>query len=104
MMVNLNGKSSAGPVWPRRWAAILLLFLASFYAGTSNLDQCSGRICDDCAPVCHICCVDGCATVPVPETPVPQAPDPLPRPRYEAERAVDLVSLVIEPEKTPPRP
>jgi len=87
----------------RRWAAILLLFLASFYLGATSLDPCTGGSGDDCAPVCHIFCPDGCASVPEPELPAPQVPDPLPRPRYEAERALDLVSQVIEPEKTPPR-
>jgi len=87
----------------RRWAAILLLCLSSFYMGAASLDHCSGEMKDDCAPVCHLCCVDGCATVPVPEAPVPPAPDPLPRPCYEAQKAEHLVSLVIEPEKDPPR-
>ncbi len=87
----------------RRWAAILLLCLATFYLGATSLDQCTEGVNDDCAPVCHIFCADGCATVPVPETPVPPAPDPLPRLLYEAERAVQLVSLFIEPEKDPPR-
>ena len=87
----------------RRWAAILLLCLASFYLGATSLDQCAEGVNDDCAPICHILCADGCASVPVPESPVPPAPDPLPRPRYEAERAENLVSLVIEPEKDPPR-
>ncbi len=87
----------------RRWAAILLLCLASFYLGATSFDQCAEGVNDDCAPICHILCADGCATVPVPESPVPPAPDPLPRPCYEAERAENLVSLVIEPEKDPPR-
>lgn len=87
----------------RRWAAILLLFLACFYLGATSLDQCSDEVHDDCAPVCHLCCVDGCTTVPVPEAPVPPAPDRLPRPCYVAQKAEHLVSLVIEPEKDPPR-
>lgn len=87
----------------RRWAAILLLCLATFYLGATSLDQCAEGVNDDCAPVCHIFCADGCATVPVPDTAAPPAPNSLPRPRYEAERAEDLVELVIEPEKTPPR-
>ena len=87
----------------RRWAAILLLCLASIYLGATSLDQCANGVKDDCAPACHIFCADGCATVSVPGTPVPPAPDPLPRLHYEAERAEHLVSLVIEPEKDPPR-
>lgn len=87
----------------RRWVAILLLCLASLYLGDTSLDQCAEGVNDDCAPVCHIFCADGCATVPVPDTPVPPAPDPLPRPRYEAEQAENPVELVIEPEKEPPR-
>lgn len=87
----------------KRWAAILLLCLASFYLGATSLDQCAEGVDDDCAPICHILCADGCATVPVPEPPVPPASDPLPRPCYEAGRAEHLVSLFIEPEKDPPR-
>jgi len=87
----------------RRWIAILLLCLASVYLGATSLDRCAESVVDDCAPVCHILCADGCATVPVPETPVPPSPDASPRPCFVAERVVDLVSLDIEPEKEPPR-
>ena len=87
----------------RRWLAILLLCLASIYLGATSLDQCAEGVNDDCAPVCHIFCADGCATVPVPDTPVPPASDSLPRPRYEVERVEHLVELTIEPEKDPPR-
>lgn len=87
----------------KRWVTILLLSLASFYLGATSLDQCSDGVNDDCAPVCHIFCADGCATVPVPESPVPPDPDPLPHIRYEAERAENLISLAVEPEKDPPR-
>ncbi len=87
----------------RRWVAILILCLASFYMGATSLDQCAEGFKDDCAPICHIFCVDGCATVPVPEAPVPPSPDPLPKHCFEAERVVHLVSLDIEPEKDPPR-
>lgn len=87
----------------RRWVAILILFLASFYLGATSLDQCAEGVTDDCAPVCHIFCVDGCATVPIPEAPVPPLPDPLPRPQFETVRVEHLVNMVIEPEKDPPR-
>lgn len=87
----------------RRWAAILLLCLATYYLGATGLDECTEGVNDDCAPICHILCADGCATVPVPDSPAPPAPDPLPHPRYEAERDENLVSLVAEPEKDPPR-
>lgn len=87
----------------RRWAAILLLCLASFYLGATSLDECAEGVGDDCAPVCHIFCADGCATVPVPDSPRPPAPDPMPRAQYGGERAEHLVSLVIEPEKDPPK-
>jgi hypothetical protein len=87
----------------RRLAAILLLCLASFYLGATSLDECADGVNDDCAPICHILCADGCATVPVPDSPAPPAPDPLPHLCYGVERAGHLVSLVIEPEKDPPR-
>ena len=87
----------------RRWVAILLLCLASVYLGATSLDQCAEGLDDDCAPICHVCCADGCGTVPVPEAPAPRTPAPLPSPRFEAKRIVDLVSLDIEPEKDPPR-
>jgi len=87
----------------RRWVAILLLCLASFYLGATGLDECADGVGDDCAPVCHVFCADGCATVPVPKAPVPPSPDPLPRLAYVAERVEHLVSLAIEPEKEPPR-
>lgn len=87
----------------KRWAAILIICLASFYLGATGLDECADGVNDDCAPICHIFCADGCATVPVPDSPAPPAPDPLPRLCYEAEYAEHLVSLVIEPEKDPPR-
>lgn len=87
----------------RRWAAVLLLLLAVAYLRAYSADPCAEGPGDDCAPLCHILCVDGCATAPVPEAPMAPPPDPLPQPSYEAERAEHLVSLVIEPEKDPPR-
>lgn len=87
----------------KRWLAILLLCLASIYLGATSLDQCADAANDDCAPVCHIFCADGCATVPVPESPAPPAPDPLPRPCFQVEPADHLISLDLEPEKDPPR-
>lgn len=87
----------------RRWLAILLLCLASVYLGATSLDPCAEGPGDDCAPMCHILCADGCATTPVPETPVPPASGPLPQSRFMIERIEDLVSLDIEPEKEPPR-
>jgi hypothetical protein len=87
----------------RRWIAILLLCLASVYLGATSVDLCVEGSEDDCAPICHILCADGCATVPVPDTPVPPSPDPLPSPRFVTERVDCPVSLDIEPEKDPPR-
>ena len=87
----------------RRWLAILLLCLATAYLGATSMDPCAEGPGDDCAPICHILCVDGCATAPVPEAPVPPPPDPLPQSRFTIERIEDLVSLDIEPEKEPPR-
>jgi len=87
----------------RRWVAILLLCLASVYLGATGLDQCAEGVGDDCAPICHVFCADGCATVPVPEAPAHLSLDPLPRPSFESEPVVNLVSLDIEPEKDPPR-
>lgn len=87
----------------RRWVAILLLCLASLYLGATGVDQCAEGLEDDCAPICHILCADGCATVPVPDVIVPPLPDPHPRPRFEIQPGVPLVTLETEPEKDPPR-
>jgi hypothetical protein len=87
----------------KRWLAILLLCLASVYLGATSVDLCVEGSEDACAPICHILCADGCATVPVPEAPVPPSPDPLPSLRFLPEQVVNLVSLHIEPEKDPPR-
>jgi hypothetical protein len=87
----------------RRWIAILLLCLASVYLGATSVDLCNEGPGDDCAPVCHIFCADGCATVPVPDTPAPPSPDPLPRPCFQAEPAECVISMDLEPEKEPPR-
>jgi len=87
----------------RRWVAILLLCLASVYLGATSVDLCVEGPGDDCAPICHILCADGCATVPVPDAPVPPSPEPLPSPRFVAERVDCPISLDIEPEKDPPR-
>jgi hypothetical protein len=87
----------------RRWIAILLLCVASLYLGATSLDPCVDGVGDDCAPVCHVFCADGCATVPVPEAPASPVPVRKPRPVYGAERVEHLVSLDLEPEKDPPR-
>ena len=87
----------------RRWVAILILCLASVYLGATSEDRCVEGPGDDCSPICHMLCADGCASVPVPEAPVPRVPDSLPSPCFAAERIVSLVSLEIEPEKDPPR-
>ncbi len=87
----------------RRWVAILLFCLSSAYLAATAVDNCAEGLKDDCAPICHLFCADGCATVPVPEAPVPPSPNSPPKHNFEAERVVDLVSLDIEPEKDPPR-
>ena len=87
----------------RRWVAILLLCLASVYLGATEVDRCAEGVVDDCAPICHMLCADGCATVPVPDAIVPPSSDAPLRPRFEAQRVVNLVTSDIEPEKDPPR-
>ncbi len=87
----------------RHWVVILLLGLATLYLGATSLDRCAEGRNDDCAPVCHMLCADGCATVPVSQTPAPPVHDAAPQPRFEPERVVALVSLEVEPEKDPPR-
>ena len=88
----------------RRWMAVLLLGLVGLYLGAAGLDRCvdEGPV-EACPPICHLLCSDGCATAPMPEAPAPPPGDPLPEPRFLADRAVDLVSLRPEPEKDPPR-
>ena len=83
--------------------AVFLLALASLYLGATSLDRCVEGPNDDCAPLCHILCADGCATLPVPEAPAPPSPEAARRPCFEAEKVVLLVSLDIEPEEDPPR-
>jgi hypothetical protein len=87
----------------RRWAAVLLLCLIGLYLGAAGVDRCAGTPDDACAPVCHILCSDGCATAPVPEPPVPPAPDPLPRVSHDPAPAAMPSARTVEPEKTPPR-
>jgi hypothetical protein len=87
----------------RRWIAALFLTITVFYLGASRIDRCTDRVADDCAPVCHILCADGCAVAPLPVAPTPPPPDPLPRAPHEHEQASALVSLEIEPEKDPPK-
>ena len=89
-----------GPV--RRWVAVLFLVLIAFYLGAADRDGCDRNPKAD-APVCQLLCADGCATAPLPVTPMPPAADPLPREPRRAERPMALASLDIEPEKEPPR-
>lgn len=86
----------------KRWIAALFLALTVFYLGAASLDRC-GEDSSDCVQICNIVCADGCASGPLPVTPKPPPPDPLPRPRHEHERAEHLITLVIEPEKDPPK-
>lgn len=87
----------------RRWLAILLLGLASVYLGATGVDHCAEGLQDDCAPICHILCADGCGAVPVPDPPVQPSSDPLPTPRFALAPVESLLSLQAEPEKDPPR-
>ncbi len=87
----------------RRWVAGLFLALSLFYLGAVSTDHCEDRVSDDCAPICHILCADGCAVAPLPLGPIPPPPDALPRAPHEHGQAPALVSLVIEPEKDPPK-
>lgn len=87
----------------RRWVAVLFLCMLAAYLGATCVDPCGEGPSDACAPLCHVLCADGCATAPVPETPVPPSTDSLPRPSFTAEPVEHLASLTIEPEKEPPR-
>jgi len=87
----------------RRWIATLFLALTVFYLGAAGMDRCDDSASPDCVQVCHILCTDGCAVAPLPSTPTPPRPDQLPRDPYDHERAPALVTLVIEPEKDPPK-
>ncbi len=86
----------------RRWIATAFLLLIAFYVGVAQVDQCSGEP-DDCGQICHILCNDGCATAPVPVAAVAPPPDPLPKPVYAETVVHSVLSLDLEPEKSPPR-
>lgn len=86
----------------KRWIAAIFLALAVFYLGAASADRCSEER-SDCVQVCHIVCADGCTTAPLPVAPKPPPPDPLPRSRHGQERVDHLITLVIEPEKDPPK-
>ena len=86
----------------RRWVAILFLLLVAFYASAARPDPCEQDGVDR-GQICHILCNDGCATAPVPVAPVPPAAVPRPRPSYGETPASAVLSLELEPERTPPR-
>ena len=86
----------------RRWVAALFLLVIAFYLGAAGRDGCDQKPKVD-APVCQLLCADGCATAPLPVSPVAPEPDPLPREMHPGERPVNLVSLDLAPEKDPPR-
>ncbi|NTW84921.1 MAG: hypothetical protein HGB30_02025 [Holophagaceae bacterium] len=87
----------------RRWIAILLLCLAGAYLSAADVDECATSSDEACAPICHLLCSDGCATVPVPEPPVPPSPDQLPRTVFKVSPPSMPLLRAVEPEKTPPR-
>lgn len=87
----------------KRWIAILILCLSLGYLGTTSVDPCAEGVRDECAPICHIFCADGCSTSVVPESPAPPPPDPMPRPAYETTFVQPILCLDLEPEKEPPR-
>jgi hypothetical protein len=87
----------------RRFITILLLCLASVYLSATYVDPCGEGPVDDCAPICHILCADGCASVPVPEIPASPLPEPTPGISYKESVDQPILSLGLEPEKEPPR-
>ncbi len=87
----------------RRWAALgLLLVLAVFLGGMAH-DHCEEgpRGHADRAP--HILCVDDCAPALLSAGPAAPPADPLPRIRYEAAAAPQVLDRSLEPETAPPR-
>ena len=103
-----NEPLDPGPAFPpcerrmRRLIAAVFLVIIAFYLGAGGVDRCDDGPSDG-VQVCHILCSDGCATAPIPVPPLPPPSDPLPRPRFEVQRAEHLATLDIEPEKDPPR-
>ena len=87
----------------KRWTAIFLLCFSLVYLGATSIDPCSEGVRDECAPICHVFCADGCSTAVVPESPVPPPPDALPGPVYEKTVVRPVLCLDPEPEKEPPR-
>lgn len=87
----------------RRWVAVLMLSLSLAYLGATSMDSCTEGVRDDCAPVCHIFCIDGCSTAVVPGSPEPPPPDSLPGPVYLVKVNQPILCFDLEPEKEPPR-
>ena len=87
----------------RRWIASLLLCLAGAFLSAAGVDECATSPDEACAPICHLLCSDGCATVPVPEPPVAPSPDPLPQLVFTVSPPLRPLLRTVEPEITPPR-
>lgn len=87
----------------KRWVAILLLSVTLVFLGATSADPCAEVGQDNCAPICHVYCADGCSLAVVPEPPATPAPDPMPGLVYERTGTRAVLCIELEPEKEPPR-
>ncbi len=87
----------------RRWAALTLLLLIAVFLGGMAHDHCDEGVRGHADRAPHLLCVDDCAPVVIPAAPAAPAADPLPRTRYEAAAAPQVLDRSLEPETAPPR-
>lgn len=86
----------------RRWVAAVFLLMMAFYVTEGLHSHChEGE--EAHHQVCTLVCSDGCATAPIPKSPVPPPPDALPEAVYAETAVLPILNFDLEPETGPPR-